>query len=293
MRKIIFFVVSFYSLMLLLVACGNGEEVLYEQPRFSIRSDIQGVTRTPVLDGDGRGYFIEGDVNTVFFQDRNGKLLKEISYTYGNTYYWSDFQLENATDGLLVSACYPPVKADRPTDFSWDVTSSNLAIADFLAASPVEVIQGVTTDVVLKFNHLMHKIVVKLKADGTTVTEEDLSKAKISIYNFRPTAVIDLLSAEVKGASGTMARLESTGVESAFILPPQTVGTIEVKVELEDRSQTFRLSECKVNSSFLTQLQSGKFFTLVISVSRGSFTITGQDIDPWGSQGEANGNIII
>lgn len=268
-------------------------DALYEQPRFSIRSDIQGVTRIPVLDGDGRGYFIEGDVNTVFFQDRNGKLLKEISYTYGNTYYWSDFQLENATDGLLVSACYPPVKADRPTDFSWDVTSSNLAIADFLAASPVEVIQGVTTDVVLKFNHLMHKIVVKLKADGTTVTEEDLSKAKISIYNFRPTAVIDLLSAEVKGASGTMARLESTGVESAFILPPQTVGTIEVKVELEDRSQTFRLSECKVNSSFLTQLQSGKFFTLVISVSRGSFTITGQDIDPWGSQGEANGDIII
>ena len=105
--------------------------------------------------------------------------------------------------------------------------------------------------------------------------------------------MIDLLSAEVKGASGTMARLESTGVESAFILPPQTVGTIEVKVELEDRSQTFRLSECKVNSSFLTQLQSGKFFTLVISVSRGSFTITGQDIDPWGSQGEANGDIII
>ena len=97
----------------------------------------------------------------------------------------------------------------------------------------------------------------------------------------------------MKGASGTMARLESTGVESAFILPPQTVGTIEVKVELEDRSQTFRLSECKVNSSFLTQLQSGKFFTLVISVSRGSFTITGQDIDPWGSQGEANGDIII
>ena len=221
MRKIIFFVVSFYSLMLLLVACGNGEDALYEQPRFSIRSDIQGVTRIPVLDGDGRGYFIEGDVNTVFFQDRNGKLLKEISYTYGNTYYWSDFQLENATDGLLVSACYPPVKADRPTDFSWDVTSSNLAIADFLAASPVEVIQGVTTDVVLKFNHLMHKIVVKLKADGTTVTEEDLSKAKISIYNFRPTAVIDLLSAEVKGASGTMARLESTGVESAFYSTPR------------------------------------------------------------------------
>ncbi len=31
MRKIIFFVVSFYSLMLLLVACGNGEDALYEQ----------------------------------------------------------------------------------------------------------------------------------------------------------------------------------------------------------------------------------------------------------------------
>lgn len=77
MRKIIFFVVSFYSLMLLLVACGNGEDALYEQPRFSIRSDIQGVTRIPVLDGDGRGYFIEGDVNTVFFKIEMANCLKK------------------------------------------------------------------------------------------------------------------------------------------------------------------------------------------------------------------------
>ncbi len=32
---------------------------------------------------------------------------------------------------------------------------------------------------------------------------------------------------------------------------------------------------------------------LTISVSRNSFTITGQDIAPWGDQGEANGNITI
>ena len=57
---------SFYSLMLLLVACGNGEDALYEQLRFSIDLTFKGVTRIPVLDGDGRGYFIEGDVNTVF-----------------------------------------------------------------------------------------------------------------------------------------------------------------------------------------------------------------------------------
>ena len=208
-------------------------------------------------------------------------------------YYWSDFQLEDAIGKLNVSACYPPVKTDSPTVFYWDVTSQEVVTVDFLAAPPVEVTQGVTTDVVLKFNHLMHKLVVKLKATGTTITEKDLGEAKASVSNFQSAAVIDLLKAKVQRASGTISQLEHTGIESIFILPPQPIGTIAIKVELNGRSKTFQLSECKVGSAFLTQLQSGKVFMLTISVSRNSFTITGQDIAPWGDQGEANGNITI
>lgn len=185
------------------------------------------------------------------------------------------------------------MKTDSPTVFYWDVTSQEVVTVDFLAAPPMEVTQGVTTDVVLKFNHLMHKLVVKLKATGTTITEKDLGEAKVSVSNFQSAAVIDLLKAKVQRASGTISQLEHTGIESIFILPPQPIGTIAIKVELNGRSKTFQLSECKVGSAFLTQLQSGKVFMLTISVSRNSFTITGQDIAPWGDQGEANGNITI
>ena len=293
MRKIILRVIAFYSLILAPAACSKNEDPLHEHSRFSINSTIYVATRVPALDSNGQGHFSEGDINTVFFQDTQNRLLKELSYTYGNTYYWSDFQLEDAIGKLNVSACYPPVKTDSPTVFYWDVTSQEVVTVDFLAAPPVEVTQGVTTDVVLKFNHLMHKLVVKLKATGTTITEKDLGEAKVSVSNFQSAAVIDLLKAKVQRASGTISQLEHTGIESIFILPPQPIGTIAIKVELNGRSKTFQLSECKVGSAFLTQLQSGKVFMLTISVSRNSFTITGQDIAPWGDQGEANGNITI
>ena len=156
MRKIILRVIAFYSLILAPAACSKNEDPLHEHSRFSINSTIYGATRVPALDSNGQGHFSEGDINTVFFQDTQNRLLKELSYTYGNTYYWSDFQLEDAIGKLNVSACYPPVKTDSPTVFYWDVTSQEVVTVDFLAAPPVEVTQGVTTDVVLKFNHLMH-----------------------------------------------------------------------------------------------------------------------------------------
>ena len=117
MRKIILRVIAFYSLILAPAACSKNEDPLHEHSRFSINSTIYGATRVPALDSNGQGHFSEGDINTVFFQDTQNRLLKELSYTYGNTYYWSDFQLEDAIGKLNVSACYPPVKTDSPTHY--------------------------------------------------------------------------------------------------------------------------------------------------------------------------------
>lgn len=293
MRKFITHALLLCALSIVLEACGNSESPLSEQLRFSIHSSIQGVTRAPILDSNGQGRFSEGDENTVFFQDGKGNLLKEMSYTYGNIYYWNDFQLGNTADGLRVSACYPPVKASDTKRFSWDVTSKESFTPDLLIAPPVEATQGITSSVSLNFKHLMHKLIVKLTPDGTTVTENDLADAHISVAKFLPKAIIDLLEATVTESTGTPSQLAQSGTNVAFILPPQAVGTIEVTVELNGRSQTFRLADCKVDNTLLSHLQSGKSFTLAISVSKTSFSITGQDIDPWGNQGEANGNIAI
>lgn len=139
----------------------------------------------------------------------------------------------------------------------------------------------------------MHRLVVALEADGATITNGDLADAKVTVARFYPESVINLFTATVEDVSGSVAQMQAKGTGVSFILPPQPVGDIEVKIEVNSYAQVFKLSDLKVASSPLTHLESGKAFTLKVRVSKSSFTITGQGIGPWGSQGEANGEIII
>lgn len=278
-----------------LAACSSQEETLPDNQPFLITSSIQGVSlsRAPHLDASGKGKFTDGDVNTLFFMGKDGRFIKDFSYTYGHTYYWNDVQLKEVGQELKVSACYPTVAAPNPAAFSWDVTDTSAATADFLAAAPATVQEGVTIQVPLQFTHLMHRFIVQLQADGTTVSDGDLAKTQVTISSFLPQAQINLLTATVQGVAGLPAQLHTQGTEAHFILPPQAVGNIEVKIAVGERTQNFRLSDLKVGDSPLTTLESGKAFTLAVKVSKNSFSITGQSIDPWGNQGEANGEIIL
>lgn len=62
---------------------------------------------------------------------KDGRFIKDFSYTYGHTYYWNDVQLKEVGQELKVSACYPTVAAPNPAAFSWDVTDTSAATADF------------------------------------------------------------------------------------------------------------------------------------------------------------------
>lgn len=125
------------------------------------------------------------------------------------------------------------------------------------------------------------------------MSDGDLAKTQVTISSFLPQAQINLLTATVQGVAGLPAQLHTQGTEAHFILPPQAVGNIEVKIAVGERTQNFRLSDLKVGDSPLTTLESGKAFTLAVKVSKNSFSITGQSIGPWGNQGEANGEIIL
>ena len=93
MRKIILRVIAFYSLILApgKHADKNENNLVRALATSSINSTIYGRPSCTTADSNGRGHFSEGDINTVFFQDTQNRLLKELSYTYGNTYYWSNF----------------------------------------------------------------------------------------------------------------------------------------------------------------------------------------------------------
>lgn len=294
MKRFCFWTISLGILTAGLTACSSNEhEALHENAAFSVVSAIQGNTRAPQLDASGAGSFVQGDVNTLFFQNGSGALEKTFSYTYGNNYYWYDLELRQPIDGLKVSACYPPVNAPTPQTFSWDVTSTQILTPDFLAAAATPLQQNVTSQVNLKFKHLMHRFAVKLVADGSTVTQTSLTTATLTLSQWKPAATINLLTAEVLGTTGSPALKTITGDQAAFIIPPQSVGDAQLKVQVDNRSQTFKLSEIKVGSTPVSQLESGKTLTLTIQVSKGAFVITGQSINGWGNQGEADGEIIL
>ncbi|EJW96210.1 hypothetical protein, secreted [gut metagenome] len=277
-----------------LTACsGSEDEIRQDTAAFRVESIIQGMARSPQLDATGAGSFVQGDVNTLFFQNAQGGLEQTYRYTYGATHYWQDLGLRPSVEGLKVSACYPPVETQTPHSYAWDVTNSQHPTPDFLAAPATAVEQNVTQQVNLKFKHLMHRLVVKLEADESTVTQDGLRQATLTLSQWMPVATLHLLKAEAQGATGTPVQQAVTGDQGTFILPPQPVGQIQLKVQVDQRQHTFRLSDMQVGGHPVRQLESGQSLTLTIRVSKGSFVITGQQIEGWGNQGEADGEIIL
>ena len=294
MKKIYLQTFCLGILSLGLAACSsNDQDALQDDVTFSIAASIQGITRAPQLDATGAGTFANGDVNTLFFQNGNGALEKTFSYTHGNSYYWNDLGLDHPIDGLKVSACYPPADAANPQAYTWDVTSAKNLTPDLLAAPATALKQNVTEQVNLKFNHLMHQFAVKLETDGTSVAPSSLNTAVLTLSQWLPAATINLLTAEVLNATGAPTQKVLTGGKGSFILPPQSVGEIKLNVQVENHTQTFKLSDIQIDGKPVNRLESGKILSLTIKVSKESFTITGQTINGWESQGEANGEIII
>ena len=98
---------------------------------------------------------------------KDGRFIKDFSYTYGHTYYWNDVQLKEVGQELKVSACYPTVAASIRQPLA-GMSPIHLPLRlIFLAAAPATVQEGVTIQVPLQFTHLMHRFIVQLQADST------------------------------------------------------------------------------------------------------------------------------
>ena len=287
-----FKVLGFGLLMLSAMACSNDELSEVPTTEFKVVSAITPVSRAPQLTPDGGGHFMKGDVNTLFFHQGDGQLLQTFDYTYGSRYYWADVHLPAGVKSCQLSACYPPVKTSSPQHFEWDVRTAQTT-ADFLVAFPVDVQLFTSSTISLSFSHAMHNLAVELLKGDDSITDEQLNQATVICRNYQPVAVLNLLEGKAVAAKGEKTASEKSGKAVNFIIPAQSVGTMEVVVRMGDREGIFRLSDSQLNGTTLQQLESGKTLTLKIKVSKSSFTIVGHGISGWGSQGEFEDSIII
>ncbi len=277
--------------IVIMTGCNNNSDVLVEQqkPTFTLSEKILANSRAPQLNGNGAGKFTDGDQNTVFLHSPEEKTTSYFTYTYGQTHYWSSLPLNSKQTNINVSACYPTIETNSPEDFQWDITGKG-ENADLLFSKPVCIEKGTSTPIEQTFAHALHKLRVNFKSGSQAISEKQLENLIVQCQNVRSVAHLNLLEGKATKASGKTLILESRGAVTEFIIPAQSVQGIKLSIRLDDRIQEYDLAQ---NITDITELESGKSFTLNITVNEKEFTISGQDISGWENQGEFNDSIII
>ena len=266
---------------------------------FKIESSVLAF-RSPSLDENGAGNFNDGDRNSVFFSDGKGSMKSAMQYTYGSTCLWDDLVLA-ADEEVSVTACWPELSATdkdglmaEAEAYVWNSSKDN-GKSDLLLAEPVSAVAGKTEKITLAFGHKLHKFSVELSAaEGEDISSEELAEAEIKLSGVLPEIKVNMASAALGTAQGKSADFSGKGSECWFIIPPQPAGQIELTVSFGGKDFTTKVADCNVDGKPVENLESGKVFTLKIGVSKEKpFTIVGQAISGWESQGSADGSIEL
>ena len=279
----------------------NGDHTPVEPAKveFKIEGSVLAF-RSPSIDENGAGNFSDGDKNTVFFSDGKSSIKTAMQYTYGSTCLWDDLGLATKEE-VTVTACWPELSASdkdglmsEAASFVWNASTGN-GKTDLLLAAPAKAVANETENIKLSFSHKLHKFVVELSvAQGEEITPEELAKAEIRLSSVLPEIPVTLATSSLGDAKGTPAEFSETGAKAWFIIPPQPAGEMTVTVAFAGKTFTTKVSECNVDGKPLESLESGKTFTLKIAGSKEKpFTIVGQAISGWESQGSADGSIEL
>ena len=287
-------VLCFVLLTWCLWACGENENEKTEilKGEFQIANAIGPATKKPQLSENGGGQFASGDTVMLFFQAADQMGHRDYPYVFGKRHYWMDWGLPEGIGKFQLAGCYPPIVTNEPENFAWNVNERK-GWSDLLLASEVEVNMGSSEEIPLAFSHALHKLVVELIPDGTSITQNLLSDAVINCRHVLPVAKVNLLTGRVLGAEGDPAELSAIGSKGMFIIPAQPVGDIEIGINVDGRNFIYKLFDSQVDGRPLTQLLANQALVIKIKVSKGAFVIAGESISGWGVQGEINDSIII
>lgn len=265
---------------------------------------IKGQTQTRAqINPDGSGAFEDGDLLSLLYGNMEPRKILLTDYTIGTPkLYWEE--VLNTTSGTAeheyaFMAWYPKFvledlekgKADYDVAGAKDDTHR-----DLLMTKAVKVNYG--EPVTLTFQHVMHRLVIKLKSHNHTA--EQLQTAKVQLKNFKTHAhvIFGDGAKEAKASSpGTSAYPVARGANTSFIVAPQDLTTGEEMLRIEVGGKTFVY---KVPAKFTgstdsspCRLQGGKTLTLNLSIgSNGEVTLETDGISAWGDGGSSSGTAI-
>ena len=281
-----------------------------------ITAGIEGVqTRAPQLDANGAGsfeatdewgmYTFTGDAASPAYSNKN------IAYRADNStpLLWKDL---SETEAVTFSAHYPRITADIDDPAAYMYMPEKWNKTDDLLHATATATKGGT--VALTFKHLMHRLVVNLKA-GDGMERADLSSALInSVTKDLSTATmcarveVNLLTGAVNydRADGGTIFSNGGGPKADWKVAPQdlTAGAEWLRIEVGEDVWYYHVP-ADLNTAEpgnQTRLESGKQLTLNLTLKKNpdtgnTVTLTGSDISGWDTQPpiddiiDINGNV--
>lgn len=297
------------------VACTNddlpGGNTLPEGA-VHITAGIEGMqTRAPQLDADGAGsfeatdmwgmYTFTGDAISPAYSNEN------IAYRADNSnpLYWKDL---SETSPVTFSAHYPRITANITNPAAYLYLPEKWNNTDDLLYATATASKGGT--VALTFKHLMHRLVVHLKA-GEGMTGTDLSSALINsaAEDNAPTMAanveVNLLAGAVNYGSATSSVILSNGggADADWIVVPQdlTAGEEWLKITVSGDVWYYHVPATlnSSNTQHPTRLESGKRLTLNLTLKKSPDTgnteveLTSSEISGWDTQPPIDDTIDI
>ena len=277
-----------------------------------ITADIEGVqTRTPQLDADGEGTFAPADMWGMYtftgaaaspaYSNQN------IAYKADNStpLYWKDL---SETEAVTFSAYYPRITANITNPAAYLYAPEKWNNTDDLLHATATASKGET--VALTFKHLMHRLVVHLKA-GDGMEGADLSSAVIysAAEDNAPTmdddVEVNLLTGAVNygSATGRVVLSNGGGADADWIVAPQdlTAGAEWLKITVGEDTWYYPVPATlnSSNTQHPTRLESGKRLTLNLTLKKSPDTgnteveLTSSEISGWDTQSPIDDTIDI
>lgn len=247
--------------------------------KINIATSIEGLSKSPVLDDNGKGSFSNGDTFTLLVTNSEGE-SSAFSYTVGTTdLYWKDITIPAGNGQYGFSACYPSVETGNGT-FTFDLTAAS--DKDLLIAG-VQGIEAETENPVnLTFRHAMHRLVVTFSSDSELKDVTTVCSAISSCQVNLPEGTIEAGSAK--------SEFTESGTEATFLLVPQNTSEVTLDVTIDGNTSSFQLNELKPD---LEMLEGGMQLTVELTVKDSKITVGNIAIEGWGDQGTAEGEIIL
>lgn len=244
-------------------------------------------TRSPQLSPDGSGTFADGDTYTLVASGEEMKAYA-LDYVVGSTsLLWSDLPTEAGTRHVTFAAYYPK-QHDEAGTFAFNAAKAD--DSDLLVAPAVTVDKNSDSPVRLAFRHAMHKLTVNYTSEDGSLSDGELKTVSTRCQALT-TCQIDPVQGKVAESSATVQGeyAPKTGQKVSVLIVPQGAEHVSLQISYgKDKTRTVSLrQDCQYDKA----LESGKELTVNLDFTAGGIRFTGYEIEGWGTQGSASGEI--